>query len=150
MDFSKNNTALLDTVKPSLIEFFNSYTSAYTSPDAGKFTNVTDNYKSQVGEYLNLEKEANDSYTGTFSDLTAYPSSLSIEKDYSTDNSNSYIVYVAVSCTGSVHRTSDTPDSDLYYSIHLKYNESQKKWLIDSFSSTYNDYKSDTKGVALK
>ena len=133
LDFDKNNSSLLDNLKPSIIAFINSYISAYDALDPSKVSNATSNFIQNATNDINNDKSFNTTYSGSYTDATIDLSSLSLNYDSSSD---SYSVYVNMNLSGNF-TSNFGGSSNNSYEMKLIYDTKSNKWLVDGFDSTW-------------
>lgn len=135
LNFDKDNKALLDVIKPTIVEYVNSYLNAYKALDVSKFTNVTDNYKKSLTNDINNQKTFKYSYTGSLSTATVDLSSLKLSYDSYTDKR--YSISDNISFNGDFSSNGQPYFNNKSYQISLIYDSTQNKWLVDNLYSNW-------------
>lgn len=135
LNFDKGNKNLLDAVKPTIVEFANSYINAYKALDISKFTNVTDDYKKSLSDDINNNKTFNKSYTGSVSTVTVDLSSF--ELDYNSNSDKKYSLYCDIAFKGDFSSSGEAYFDNKSYQIKLIYDDAQNKWLVDNLYSNW-------------
>lgn len=135
LNFDKGNKNLLEAVKPTIVEFANSYVNAFKALDVSKFTNVTDNYKKFLTDDINNDKTFNYSYTGSLSTVTVDLSSLQL--NYNSYSDEKYSIYCDISFIGDFSSNGQPYFNNKSYQIKLIYDETNKKWLVDNLYSNW-------------
>ena len=137
LSFSENNTSLMDSIKPSIAEFLNSYIAAYTGLDSSKFTNVSENYKQSLDSNISFDKSYGKPFTGSIASVTADPSSLNL--NYNSYSKKEYTVDLDLSIKGDFTNGTDPYFKSSGYNLYLSYDEDAKKWVVTSFGSSWLD-----------
>ena len=144
------NEDVQNQVMKAVHNFYTEYGEAYTTADASKLTTATKEYKDDIIEEANHNKEdgynVSYEYIGTNFDL----SSSSIEK--SDGVWSVMIIGERKSKVGSSYEDlkstiEEISDQQVFY---LQYDEKQSKWLLDDTDSTYGFDISNTKEMNVK
>jgi uncharacterized membrane protein YvbJ len=147
LSFSQDNSSLMDSIKPSIAEFLNSYVAAYTSLDSSKFTNVSEDYKHSLDSDFSYQKSYGKPFTGSITSVNADLSSINL--NYNSYSKKEYKVDLGLAINGDFTNSSDPYFKDSNYNLYLSYDETAKKWLVNSFNSSWSS--SDIKnGVEIK
>lgn len=132
LSFDKGNSALLDLIKPAIVEFTNSYINAYKALDVNKFTNISDNNKNSLTNDINNAKTGNTPFSGTLTSVTADLSSMDL-----SSYDNQYSVCLNISLNGDFSSNGQPVFKDKSYSLKLIYDNSSSKWLVDGLYSSW-------------
>ncbi|WP_422123865.1 TcaA NTF2-like domain-containing protein [Planococcus sp. X10-3] len=119
-------------LKEQLLVFAEEYVQAYALRDSKIFTGVTKNQLSVFKEDLNQMKNYDNYFKGSLVEVGVDEESIIISSDGETVQLDAEFTI-----NGDYYYESDTPDMDELLtdiSIDFIYDESEKKWLVNSFS----------------